>query len=55
MILIKSILEASLLHLLGINVNWILLGSLGKVNIYQQIITAAEDRETVVLNPTRLC
>jgi len=55
MILVKSILEASLLHLLGGNVNWILLGSLGKANIYQQIITAAEDREKVVLIPKQLC
>jgi hypothetical protein len=60
MILVKSILEASLPHLLGGYVNRIVLGSLGKSNIYQQIITAAEDRETVVLiltnrSPNKSC
>ena len=55
MILVKSILEASLLHFLGRNVNWIPLGLLEKANIYQQIITAAENTETIVLIPTQLC
>jgi hypothetical protein len=55
MILVKSILEASPLHLLGGNLNWILLGLLEKANIYQKIITAAEDTETIVLIPTQLC
>jgi hypothetical protein len=37
-------------------VNWILLGSLGNANVYQLIITAAEDRQTALLIPKQqLC